>query len=188
MLTFRQFIREWEQSATSDEGPSYTGKTKKVKWKDPNYENEHDEVTGQASQAPQHKDHFPKWVRKGLTRLSDKDNWDKATSQGKNKKFNWDKQISTSGSKARVGNTGDSWKDITSPDYSDQEPEEKDKQARASVKIPSRIAAGERIHRPIFLKKPGAKKYWLIAGHHKSTYVGDVEKQKVSARVIEEKE
>ena len=92
MLTFKQFIREWYQNATSSEGPMYTGE-KRVKWRAPG-EKEHNEVGYQNQAAQQDHDHFPKKVRNGLAKLSDKKKFDKAVDKGKNKSFNWKKHIS----------------------------------------------------------------------------------------------
>ena len=193
MKTFKQFIREWEQSATSDEGPSYTGKPKKVKWGDPDAKKEWSEVVGQHQAAQQDHEHWTKGVRHALKKLYIKgeEHFEKKVYGGKNKKFNWSKNISIAGKDPKVGNVGDPVKHITSPEYQDQSPEEKDKAERMK-NIPSKVAAGKRIRRPIFLKikkhrKKGEPKLWDVSGSHRTAEIGDPEGgmgQKVSARVI----
>ena len=138
MKTFKEFLEE-----------SYQGR---INWTKPNADAEHDEVDYQLKSHAE-TPHLPDWAHKRLKELSNKEEWNKAISNGRTKVY-------TRKDVRNTNNTGDQWKDV-----------EKDAKKRRAPKL---YGKDKKVERSIVLKNPKTGERHLISGHHRATYVTDV--------------
>ena len=72
-----------------------------------------------------------------------------------------------------AGNTGDTWAQTL-----------KWTEPAKSKRAATLYGKDKKVERPIYLQNPDTGDRWLLAGHHRSTYVTDVLKQPVEVVVI----
>ena len=136
-----------------------------INWVAPNVDREHDEVVYQLENHDP--EHMPAWVHERLTRLVDKQAFRAAVSRAQVRTLSRN-DIRNS------GNTGDTWAQTL-----------KWTEPAKSKRAASLYGKDKKVERPIYLQDPNSSQLWLLAGHHRSTYVTDVLKQPVEVVVIQ---
>lgn len=125
---------------------------RKINWVKPDASDEHNEVHYQLT-AHSESPFLPDWAHKRLSELKDKHEWNRAINSGKIVNYSRQKVENT-------GNTGERWSSI----------ENDSKKLRA----PTLYGANKKVQRPIVLKNPKTGDRYLIAGHHRISYVTGV--------------
>ena len=135
-----------------------------INWVDPDIKREYDEVLYQLENY--NPAHMPDWVHDRLTELKDRRVFRAAVARA---------QVRTLSRKdvRAAGNTGDTWAQTL-----------KWTEPAKSKRAASLYGKDKKVERPIYLQDPDSGNIWLLAGHHRSTYVTDVLKQPVEVAVI----
>ena len=135
-----------------------------INWVDPDIKREYGEVLYQLKNYDPA--HMPDWVHERLTQLKDTRVFRAAIARA---------QVRTLSRKGvtAAGNTGDTWAQTL-----------KWTEPAKSKRAATLYGKDKTVERPIYLQDPDSKDIWLLAGHHRSTYVTDVLKQPVEVVVI----
>lgn len=135
-----------------------------INWVDPDIKREYGEVLYQLENYDS--EHMPDWVHERLTQLKNKQAFRAAVARA---------QVRTLSRKdvRAAGNTGDTWAQTL-----------KWTEPAKSKRAATLYGQVKKVERPIYLQDPNSSQLWLLAGHHRSTYVTDVLKQPVEVVVI----